>query len=134
MPKFQLKKSILAELPLLIGLAIGAAWLLGNYLGIIRFTTCPMKNITGLPCPSCGVTRASMKILHGDIWQGICLNPNCLLLFTFIIAFPVIFYLRHSSRPDIYGKINKKMSTLWFVIPFACVEIAIWIHNIHLGL
>lgn len=134
MARFSLKRSIAADLPLLLGLCIGAFWVAGNYFGLIHFTTCPMKNLTGLPCPSCGSTRATMKILHGDLWEGICLNPNAIFILLFILLFPVVFYLRHSSKPGIYRDINRKMSSLWFIIPFVCLETAIWIHNLAIGL
>lgn len=134
MSKFNIKKSILTDLPLLIGLAGGAAWVAGNYFGLIHFTTCIYKNLTGIPCSACGSTRATIKILHGQIVEGICMNPNTLLFIVFALTFPFVFYLRHSSRPEIYRQINNKMRSLWFILPFVCFEIAIWIHNIYLGL
>ena len=36
------------------------------YLAITR-GACVIKSITGIPCPGCGLTRAYLALLHGDI-------------------------------------------------------------------
>ena len=30
---------------------------------------CPMRSLIGMPCPTCGVTRAVLALAHGD-WQA----------------------------------------------------------------
>jgi hypothetical protein len=37
--------------------------------------SCPFRSLTGIPCPSCGTTRAAMALLHGDIVAALTLNP-----------------------------------------------------------
>ena len=39
------------------------------YFAFLRnmiFSMCPMVMITGYPCPSCGMTRAGIRLLHLD--------------------------------------------------------------------
>jgi len=36
---------------------------------------CPFKALTGLPCPSCGTTRAAVALLHGDVLGAMLSNP-----------------------------------------------------------
>ena len=31
---------------------------------------CPFRRVTGRPCPACGVTRASVALLRGDVVGG----------------------------------------------------------------
>jgi hypothetical protein len=50
-----------------------------------EFTLCLFKNITGLPCPGCGMTRAFLFLGHGKIHEAVILNPNSLLIFPIII-------------------------------------------------
>jgi uncharacterized protein DUF2752 len=36
---------------------------------------CPLANLTGWPCPSCGLTRAALALLQGDLARGMALHP-----------------------------------------------------------
>jgi len=36
---------------------------------------CPFHAITGIPCPSCGTTRAAMAVLHGRPLLALAFNP-----------------------------------------------------------
>ena len=40
-----------------------------------RFTICLFKNLTGVPCPSCGMTRAFLFLGHGYVLKASALNP-----------------------------------------------------------
>ncbi len=51
-----------------------AAWLL-PWEGVFRHRTCPFLNITGLPCPACGMTRACVFTAHGDFAAALAANP-----------------------------------------------------------
>lgn len=38
-------------------------------------SVCGLRNATGLPCPTCGMTRAFVRVAHGD-WNGaLDVNP-----------------------------------------------------------
>lgn len=49
-------------------------------------TRCFIKNITGLPCPGCGLTRAYEALFHGHLASAFFYHP----LFWFV---PIIFGL-----------------------------------------
>jgi uncharacterized protein DUF2752 len=36
---------------------------------------CPLANLTGWPCPSCGLTRAALALLQGDVSEALSLHP-----------------------------------------------------------
>lgn len=38
-------------------------------------TLCVLRNVTGVPCPSCGSTRAVKAIASGDVVSGFLMNP-----------------------------------------------------------
>jgi len=54
-------------------------------------TVCYFKNITGIPCPSCGSTRATYALLHGNVLSSILINP--LAIITNFIIFISIFWM-----------------------------------------
>jgi hypothetical protein len=36
---------------------------------------CPLHALTGVPCPTCGSTRAALALSHGDIAAALAFNP-----------------------------------------------------------
>lgn len=49
-----------------------------SLLALVPTTTCLLKLATGLPCPACGMTRASLRLLHGDLRGSFLLHPLAL--------------------------------------------------------
>lgn len=43
-------------------------------------SVCPMACITGLPCPSCGLTRAGLAVLHLDFAKAWDMHPFIFLI------------------------------------------------------
>lgn len=41
---------------------------------------CPMRAITGIPCPLCGMTRACVAAVHGHLGASLAFNPGGLLV------------------------------------------------------
>lgn len=46
-----------------------------------NLSLCLFRTFTGLPCPSCGMTRAFISLGHGDIHSSILLNPASILIY-----------------------------------------------------
>ena len=47
-----------------------------DFLSLLpRWSACPFRNLTGLPCPGCGMTRAFLSIGQGRLGQALLLNP-----------------------------------------------------------
>jgi Protein of unknown function (DUF2752) len=41
--------------------------------------SCPLRALTGVPCPFCGMTRGTIALVHGDVLHSLALNPGVLL-------------------------------------------------------
>ena len=76
----------------LISLSLaGYAWLAWNFVeGSGRASTptlCVFKEVTGLPCPSCGTTRSLVLLMRGNFRESLQINPFGIL---FAIALLII--------------------------------------------
>jgi hypothetical protein len=47
---------------------------------------CMFRNLTGLPCPGCGLSRAFVCIAHGQLLRAWQYNPASWLVFVFVAA------------------------------------------------
>lgn len=56
---------------LLIAALLANAWLFSS----IATPRCLLHATTGIPCPTCGMTRATWHLLHGEIGAAFLLNP-----------------------------------------------------------
>ncbi len=36
---------------------------------------CPLKSLSGLPCPACGSTRAALALVRGEVKEALVVNP-----------------------------------------------------------
>ncbi len=67
---------------------------------------CLIHAFTGLPCPSCGMTRAFVSLGHGDIHTAVLLNPASIPIY---IATWIVFVL--ALLQVAYGK--KYIEIIW---------------------
>ncbi|SEO26441.1 Protein of unknown function [Amphibacillus marinus] len=73
-----------ALLPLsLVGGGILYLKVLSPYFGI--HIPCPFYSVTGLYCPGCGITRASLAILNGDLHQAFRYNMVIFLVLPLLL-------------------------------------------------
>ncbi len=78
----------LACLGILAGAVILSPPQPGNHsvhLGSISIPpTCTFKNLTGLPCPGCGLLRSMVSAMHGDVSSSISYHRLGLLTLAYI--------------------------------------------------
>jgi hypothetical protein len=80
------------------------ALLLGTFAVAVHndFPLCPMAGSFGIPCPGCGLTRATLALFHGDIRGALRLHPLVWLLGPLFVGFvgtATLDLVRGSSRP-----------------------------------
>lgn len=69
--------SVLRWLALPFGLAAGAGFLAARLWPdlALRAAHCPLRSMTGLPCPTCGGTHAVTALARGDLGTAWTANP-----------------------------------------------------------
>lgn len=79
--------------------ALGATLALSIYT---EFPLCPLASSVGVPCPGCGLTRATLALLNGDVQAALRFHPlvwllaPAALLFLGAVSWEL---LRDPSRP-----------------------------------
>ena len=95
----------------LVGLA--AVWpLLPGHPGF----PCPLRTVTGVPCPFCGMTRAVVAAAHGHIGQSLAFNPFGILVL--VLAAVVVI------RPSFVLQRIPPLWALWAILG------VMWVWNI----
>lgn len=93
--------------------------------GLILFTAvagCPLKTLTGIPCPACGMTRACLYALTGDLDKALAFHP---LFFTA----PWILWLMYAET--VKPPVKKRRLHVQLVI-LAGAMVLIWLERIWL--
>ena len=52
----------------------------GAIIVALRLPFCPMATVLGIPCPGCGLTRATLALLRGDVRGALALHPLVFVL------------------------------------------------------
>jgi hypothetical protein len=55
---------------------------------------CPLRMLTGVPCPLCGMTTAATGLASGDLGAALAANPFVLLLAGFTLVMAVLMAAR----------------------------------------
>ena len=66
-------------------LGLGALVCAGSLAAVLPL--CPLANLTGWPCPSCGLTRATLALLQGDVVDALALHPLAPLVLLLLSVF-----------------------------------------------
>lgn len=75
----------------------GAIWL---YFGLPT-PLCPLHALTGIPCPTCGMTRGIACLLRGRIVDGFVFNPllmTALLVAAFYVLYAAVVVIGRLPR------------------------------------
>lgn len=108
-------------------------WLLNGWLDT-KVTICPMKAVTGIPCPACGSTRSLWALMRGEIISSILLNPLGIVLATILLLLiaGLIFYFffKNNFLYIFYIQVENKLKKPAVYIPFFLLIFSNWIWNI----
>jgi hypothetical protein len=64
---------------------------------------CPLRAVTGIPCPSCGLTRALAHLGHGQLTEAVKFHPFSPLIFLMVMALVVMLAFELATGRTVIG-------------------------------
>lgn len=127
---------------LLFACFAGYAWVIYNLIYNSGYqegiNTCIIKQVTTIPCPSCGTTRAIMSIANYQIMDSLYWNPLGFVLVAILIVSPIWIaidlILKKKSLYSFYGNMERFFRNRWVAILSIILILTNWIWNIQKGL
>ena len=73
---------------------------------------CPLKMLTGFPCPGCGITKSLVYFYEGDIQKSLYYNIFGPLVILFCLATIVVLVTELITKKEYFSKLlfNKKLA------------------------
>jgi len=90
-------------------------------------TICALRNLTGFPCPTCGMTRSFCHIARGELAaaagreDGHPLGPLVFLMFAVLLARSTV--MAATGRACLDGAARLM---IWAIVPLALAVLALW--------
>jgi hypothetical protein len=117
---------------------VGGGWLIASGTGLVAFTPCLVKHVTGMPCPTCGATRAALAFIQGDVGAAFLLNPIGPLM-VIVTAGTLAFVLRdlvlqRHAVHRAYLRLCELLRQPQYAVPLAMLMCVNWAWNVYKGL
>lgn len=102
-------------------------------------TLCLFKSATGIPCPSCGITRSVLLLAQGEVMPAVWINPLGILAALLLVIIPIWIgfdlFRNKLSLLSVYKRGEKLIRTHKLIyIPLIMLVMLNWIWNISKGL
>jgi len=96
---------------------------------------CIFRTVTGIPCPSCGTSRAIIQLSQGDLWGSFLMNPFGYIVAAGLLVLPfwLIFDLitKKSSLFDAIKPANRFFSNRIVIVLGIALVLANWAWNLY---
>src|ERR1039458_4282647 len=82
----------------------------GLRLGLAQHlpTICPLRRFTGIPCASCGLTRAAVALCHGQLAAASAQNLAAIPLTVVFLAWLILLAWEATTQRRIVGPLWKR--------------------------
>jgi hypothetical protein len=112
--------------------AVAAAWaggVLVLHAAAPSLPTCRFHALTGVPCPTCGGTRAVASALHGDVLGAFAASP---LVFAALLVAASVLLLRVLTARRVHLRLERGEGVLAWTVAGALVA-AHWTYLVARG-
>ena len=77
-------------------------------------TVCPTGGLIGIPCPLCGMSRAMIHAVNGDLWASLDANPALVFALAGVGIACVVIVRRMDKKP---------VSRAWYISLAVCAAV-----------
>jgi hypothetical protein len=95
------------------------------------FPLCPVAGTFGVPCPGCGLTRATLALLRGDVRAALHLHPLVWLMAPLFVAFvgtATLELVRDPARPTRASRVSWTGRGMTIVAVFLLItSVGVWV-------
>lgn len=108
-------------------LGLGAL-LLGCTAAGIQLFVCPLRALTGVPCPGCGLTRGMVALLRGDVRAALTFHPFVPLFGLGLVLVVLAAALPEGPRGRLLRGVRRLESRtpLGYVLALSLLAFGIW--------
>jgi hypothetical protein len=92
---------------------------------------CPLRALTGIPCPLCGMTTAATGLASGDLGATLAANPFVLVLAGFTLVMAALMAARALGwvGPPAQWPESRRRQSYWVVGALAAASWAFQLHR-----
>jgi hypothetical protein len=95
---------------------------------------CPMRRLTGVWCPTCGMTRAIGWLAHGDLHQSLRYHPLAPLLLVEGALFGAIWLFRRRTGRDVLPALTRSPAVQrGLLVANALLVLLVWVIRLRSG-
>lgn len=76
---------------------------------------CPLRAVTGIPCPSCGLTRALAQLERGHLAEAVRFHPFAPLVFLLALALVLMLVFELATGRTVIGNPLKNRRDVYLV-------------------
>lgn len=110
-------------------LGVTAAQLLATALGV-PLLGCPMRHLLGLPCPGCGMSRAGVALLRGDLAQAMHWHAFSPLVAAIFLTLGVVAVLPEERRLAAAAAVARFERRRWMGLLLLAAFVGYWVFRI----
>jgi len=99
--------ALLRDRRVALGVAVVAAVQVAGVATGVGGWPCPVKGALGLPCPGCGLTRATVALLRGEFAASFRLHAFAPVLLVGLAALAVAAFLPAARREAFAGAVER---------------------------
>ena len=94
----------------------------------LRIPVCPTATLFGIPCPGCGLTRATLALFRGDVATALHFHPLVFVLTPLVVGLTLntaYEYVR-GPRPTARPELVTSRTTSWLAAFLLAGMLGVW--------